>query len=405
MKYLCALIFGLFPTLLALAQTPNGRLYFTTWNNLPPSAPIFGYVEYPSEEVHIIDTVTFGNDMVVDSSGIYLVQTNVLKYDLAGQFIDTLHVANAQKGEVWGDQLILLMEHAPFVRFYDKNTLQFSHAIDTAMLPFAPADLTVLDDQLFILQFGSVRMYDLVNQDTLGVVPNPPTDVPFQNIMITSGEDGNIYYASDWATAVPRGDLLRLDPVNATADSIGHLAFNLLYNDFVVGNDQVYYSDYPTRFDTNTDTFHEIGSDSLMTIGYDAESSAIFTFSLLSGSRNIYYDINGVRSNPVAFPNNLLRARFVKASDISVGVEEPASELALNVFPNPVSAGNQITLEGTGEIHQVKITDALGREVFQLRPSQQPLPVQVQLPAIANGTYLLTVNAKQGQFSTALVIK
>ncbi len=74
---------------------------------------------------------------------------------------------------------------------------------------------------------------------------------------------------------------------------------------------------------------------------------------------------------------------------IVLSVENPRSEIALNVFPNP-STGN-ITLESESPLQRISVFDAMGRLVFR-ESVQNKTAHQLNLSHLPKGLYLLQIS-------------
>ncbi|MCA1762288.1 MAG: T9SS type A sorting domain-containing protein [Cryomorphaceae bacterium] len=87
---------------------------------------------------------------------------------------------------------------------------------------------------------------------------------------------------------------------------------------------------------------------------------------------------------------------------IVLSVENPRSEIALNVFPNP-STGN-ITLESESPLKRISVFDAVGRLVFR-ESIQNKTNQQLNLSHLPKGLYLLQISGQEFEKTEKVVLE
>jgi len=87
----------------------------------------------------------------------------------------------------------------------------------------------------------------------------------------------------------------------------------------------------------------------------------------------------------------------------NTGIED--NTLQLELFPNPISAGDAIQIRGfDGSLHQVQLFDQAGRMVFE-DSDQYSGTAQLTAGHLAQGIYLLSVTSKSGTWTRKLLVR
>lgn len=91
-----------------------------------------------------------------------------------------------------------------------------------------------------------------------------------------------------------------------------------------------------------------------------------------------------------------LRVQLGTASEIEIETDEtPKAELALNVFPNPVSEYLHIYVIGTIESGKIDVTDATGKQLFT--KSTEEMLTSLDVSALNKGIYFVRLIDEQGK--------
>lgn len=161
-----------------------------------------------------------------------------------------------------------------------------------------------------------------------------------------------------------------------------------------------------TDFFTRKNDFAYYFLDSLMYIdtggyvfvGWQQRSAQVYGIGFdrnTNANNNMFFDIkdgNGWYSSQL--PGSwMIRPCFGKAFDTPVDVQEPTQASAMwNVYPNPSSG--LLTIRSSEKIASLTMFDMVGNRVLHSLPVQSTLDVS----ALPNGTYLLSVQTESGAF-------
>ena len=106
----------------------------------------------------------------------------------------------------------------------------------------------------------------------------------------------------------------------------------------------------------------------------------------------------------VAFRNHGYYGNVIYVDNINIendlGIEQETKQ-PLNIYPNPVCAGENIYLETPEEVHTIRILDAQGKVAYQSREKSSTLRVPLNLKS---GVYWMNLESDNHIWNTKLVI-
>jgi CotH kinase protein/Lamin Tail Domain/Secretion system C-terminal sorting domain len=111
-------------------------------------------------------------------------------------------------------------------------------------------------------------------------------------------------------------------------------------------------------------------------------------------------DDKGYARRPNGTGSFVIQNPTFKANNDMVGTQDPLTQDAFRIFPNPTTGLCNITSEGASQLHHVEVTDAQGRMIVQQNAADQS--VQLDLSALNGGLYFIRIN--QGAVVQKIVI-
>ena len=86
---------------------------------------------------------------------------------------------------------------------------------------------------------------------------------------------------------------------------------------------------------------------------------------------------------------------------IAVGINTQKALSQIRVYPNP--ADNLLHIRSATTIYDLQLTDLSGREIFHSRPGNET--VDISVTSFISGTYILTLQTKQGTFHFKILVQ
>ena len=101
-------------------------------------------------------------------------------------------------------------------------------------------------------------------------------------------------------------------------------------------------------------------------------------------------------SNDSLTQNNLYEEYEYKRQNCAVGVENNTNSNKIKIFPNPVKNHFSIESSENIKINQIKIYNFSGQEIYSEAIAQKQVQVNITLPDLANGIYIIQIDTENG---------
>ena len=152
----------LFYSLALNAQLPQGKLFLTAFPDPGAEMGQLGYMSYPDEQFHFMDSVN-AFSLYLQDGKLYVAGEDLLIYDTKDdQLLNTLPDMNALLVRVWKGYLLVATSDAPHFRAYDmQDQFNLAWTIDNAILPAQLTDMTFVGDTLILNNYYHTLIYDL----------------------------------------------------------------------------------------------------------------------------------------------------------------------------------------------------------------------------------------------------
>jgi hypothetical protein len=109
-------------------------------------------------------------------------------------------------------------------------------------------------------------------------------------------------------------------------------------------------------------------------------------------------------SNDSLIQNNLYEQYLYKRQYCAVGVKNNISLNNVKIFPNPIKNNFSIETSENIKINQIKIYNLSGQEVFNNVITQSQIQINIALPNLPNGMYVVNIQTEQGVINNKINI-
>ena len=402
----------------------QGKLYI---NHAPTdSLPwTLSYISYPGGQItgfDSIDVSDWENEAIEFGFGVpnplvtQRIQGQsgglVLRYDFLSHQRDTIiHSNDAYKLQVWrnNSNLVVLHQSPPYVRVYDMNLdYQPLFEIDTSKVAYAPTDMLIREDDLFLLIWNKLVWLDLGTQDTVASFDIP---IPFfqgaEFPVYLSNISGfpEIYIYIDYATGAIRSSLASFSPSTQTFDTTFHVEGAATIFPPVPTTDKIFLYGFDSHYDLTTDSLylkHNI-PQSLSVLAYDDKSNVLFVYN--SGQREVFVYRDSLASDTTELPGLVWSANF--APKLQGDAIDPilAEKSYVSIYPNPGKNLFHISLESPVHIQQFRLLDSRGKLIQKWPVNQLVSQWDLKIEKLSKGIYYLMIESKNGTVGKKIIVR
>lgn len=383
------------------SQAPQGQLFLHFSKNLLDPEGELGYISYPEETYHKIDSVNI-RDFEIEGNTLLSIGKNMYRYDLAtGQKTDSLTGIFGNRVEIWNDRLVTMHDSVPYLRVYHSD-FSLDFVIDTpVMRPYA-VDLLVVGNKALVAYGDSIQVIDLQTKSAIPYFHNQPVPVAAGTYSYIYQANGKIYANFDWATALPRVTVVEIDTL---VDSVRFVAMGIFGSSYfkpVPANQKIYMGWYLGYYDFVQDTFLTNDTLNMFAVAWDELTQSLFAMNIefSSPAVEVSYLQNDTFYAHVSIPGYINLARFRS------GYRTPVEELwgngvEVNIYPNPTSGQLFLSLDHlSGQPVEITLFTSLGQKLFSQSFSGEP----VDLAGYPEGCYLLSIRLGERYFSRKVQI-
>ncbi len=373
------------------AQYPTGKLFVHTQKSSFNEKDVFGIVSYYPPVYTVIDSTEL-TDMMTYDSRIYIANNNIIIYDIQTiQKIDSVVNTDALYLCEWNDRLITACQSPPYFRVYDiLNNHNLEYVIDTSKINNMPMDIIVSGDWAILAIDTNLVIIDLLIKDTLAYVgiDAPLKWAGYSSLLIEANNE--VYVDLEYWTGAIRFSFVKLDKINLKTDSVFHVEMNMnVYRPQAVEN-RIYLTEYPSYYDTGTDSLYMLGFYSPFVIDHDTASDCIFVYDDVNKNILCYDDTTLI--NTFSLPKYLKMALWHN--------EETTSISSLD-FPGyceifPVPARDYINIDFPGIIDHLKVYSING----ELLISKQINGLnRINISTLPEGLYFIEITTPYNKYS------
>ncbi|MDX2248515.1 MAG: T9SS type A sorting domain-containing protein [Bacteroidia bacterium] len=393
-------IAGLIPLFVpAFSQAPQGQLFMHTSQELLNPEGQLGYISYPDEVYHTLDSVN-ARDMEIEGDNLLTIGRNMYRYDLStGLKTDSISDIFGKSVEIWNDRLVTMHDSVPYLRVY-RSDFSLDFVIDTPVVFPYSADLFVAGNKAFIAYGDSIQVIDLQTKTAIPLKHNNPTPIGlggYSNVYLANGK---ILVNFDWYTALPRVTVVEIDTV---MDSVRFVAFGIFgssYFDPVPAGTKIYMGWFLGYYDFVQDSFLTNDTLNMFAIAWDELTQSLFAMNIEFGAPaiEVSYIQNDTFSVPVTVPGYIGITRFRSGNRTPIdnwgGIDNP-----IEVFPNPTSGRLFLTSDKfPGQRVEVALFSPFGSKLFSRSWIAGDVKETIDLSPYPEGYYLLNIHLRGQSF-------
>lgn len=387
-------------TISVLAQNSAGKLFLYTQKSAPNETDKLAFVEYPSVQYTIVDSTSM-TDFIILGNRIYVADENIYLYDLTSLLkLDSIMNTHAQKLCNWNDKLVITSSSPPYLRGYDiSNNYSLDFVIDTPKIVMMPMDIIVSGDWAILTIDTSIMIIDLLVEDTLACIGiNAPLQWAGYSSSLIEANNA-VYIDLEYWTGAPRFSFVKLDKVNFKTDSVFHVEMNMnVYKPLAV-NERIYLTEYPSYYDTNTDSLFLYGFYSPFAIEHDSSTACIFVYDDISGEILCYDDT-------VAISNIMVQGYLKKAlwhPQITSSILSGDMDAEFSIYPSPCKNELNIDFADKKSPRNISIYNIRGERVFYESFNNEHSGLKLNVKNYKTGLYFIEIETIEGKFSEKIL--
>jgi hypothetical protein len=394
MKNWCFLIVLFFP--LVLLSQPEGKLFVHTGF---VSNDELGYIQYPQNQYHVIDTtnlddlITVDNNLLITNDKIYFYNINTLKKT------DSIETTFANMLDYENNILVLSRTEAPYFEVYNYTTKSLLFSLDTNKVKNPAVDVLVDMGKAYLLYDTTVLIIDLVSQDTIAnITATYNSWFPCYNTHLINNGD-KIYINVGIATGAPRFAILSLNKSTRVVETVLFQEFIDASFEPVLADNKLYMSSFPSHYDIIADTFI-YNQDHMWTypLSFDNASNTMFLYNI--SGLDVSYFHNNVYSADVSLPTYLNKAVYYNegGSDIADNVIENQ----VKIYPNPSSNVLNILLPNEKWVKGIRIVSLSGDNYVNIINSNI-LSRKIDISHLKDGMYFIEIQFENQTYKSKFI--
>lgn len=384
-RYILLLSFIVALTKISLAQ-PQGKLFlqsgFINDHTLQ-------YIQYPNENLFFIDS-TEVDGMIWADGKLIVSNDKIYSYEppsfQKNTFINTNKALILAKSN---DYLAVSKANSPYFEVYSFQNRNLIFSLDTFKISKPINDLLLSSNRAYLLFDDEIAVVDLVNSDTLRIIPtniHPFSFVSYNEYLFEKGD--KIYIDVEIATGVPRFCLLSLDKNTLQLNLV--LFKEGIDTPFqpVLGDEIVYMSTFPSNYSFNADSFYYQNNQyHQYAIDFDKSSKSVFIYSPVNKTLNYWHQNT--------FSNTMYLSTFV---NYSLFVDESPSyvqkvggiKTEVYIFPNPVNKYLNFHFNEKVYVNQISIIDIKGQKTnFSVQSITDEYKIDIE--SFVDGVYIVEI--------------
>ena len=383
-------------TVSGLSQIPEGKLFIYTQKTSPNDKDLLACIEYPSVQYSVIDSTTL-TDFLIYNNMIYIANDNIYVYNVNSfQKEDSILNTTVNQLVLWNNKLVFSSIAPPHFRVCNiDSTYNIAFVIDTPIIKAMPMDFIISGDWAILAIDTNLVIVDMLIHDTLAVVG---IDAPLKWAGYGSRliEANNVVFVDlEYYTGAPRFSFVRLDKLNFKTDSVFHVEMNMnVYKPQAV-NERIYLTEYPSYYDTNTDSLFLYGFYSPFAIEHDSSTGCIFVYNDINCEILCYDDT-------VAISNIAIQGHFKKAlwhPQITSSIFSNDHNNGFNIYPLPCKDQLKIDFPEKIFLWYISIYNVNGQQVYYETLKDKYSSLVVNFSNYKTGIYFITIATGEGKYS------
>ncbi|NVN94451.1 MAG: T9SS type A sorting domain-containing protein [Bacteroidetes bacterium] len=395
MKRLWILVIFLFPFI--FIGQPQGKLFLHTGF---VSDNTLGYIQYPQNQYHIIDTIDL-DDIIVANNKVLITNDKVFYYDTytLGK-TDSINTSNAYLLAYDNNKLAVTRSQPPYFEVYDFTTKNLIFSLDINKVKSQPVDILLDMGKAYLLFDTSIQIIDLNLQDTLA------TKTIFSNFAFPAygqyliNKGNNIYIDAEIATGAPRFSIFSLDK---TTQQIKLELFKEFVDtpfEPVLAGNKIYLSNFPSYYDVAADTFFNFQNNTMpFTLCADAVSNSIFLYNP-SNFKVSYYN-NSSSSSDVSVPTYINKSAYFNEGIVALSHQKDILN-PVTIYPNPAESEINIMLPYEETVKEIRITAINGNQLVK-SINKQISQRKIDISKLSEGMYFLEIQFENSTYKTKFI--
>ncbi|MCD4679257.1 MAG: T9SS type A sorting domain-containing protein, partial [Bacteroidales bacterium] len=158
-------------------------------------------------------------------------------------------------------------------------------------------------------------------------------------------------------------------------------------------SDKIYLTEYPSYYDTNTDSLHLLGFCSPYVVDHDSASDCFFVYEEITNTILCYYDT--VVKSSFTLPNYMTKALFYPESTTSLSSLRSKNDIKIY----PIPAKEKLIIEIPDQGGKLRIYNASGSLLISKQFISEAEKSEINISELTTGLYFIEIESLYKNYS------